>query len=353
MNKTLLLSLPIAALIASCSSDDNEEKNSGNEIKFVTNVPSMSVKGSEITTSNLASFKVSAYNGTDIWAGIDEEAPIQSSGTWAFNPAKYMPSSGSLDFWAYSPTDLIVADKTARGFILEYAPSTTASEQKDIVAAYASSSTSPVSLTFSHLLSKIKFNVQSAAINGYSISIKGVRLGWINRGKGKLTYASGNANWSDASGNTKASYEIGGSSATAIDVTSAPTDFSSFTDNAFYVLPQQLTAWEASSSTTQNAYISFLCQVKQYGVQQFPTTGEYDWGAAIGINTKWEPGYEYTYNITFFTGGTGGCGYPDPSVYPTTSDQPIVPAGSASSEIKFNVSVSAWTQKTETPSYTN
>ena len=358
MNKSLLLSMPIMAILFSCSSNEENlsEQNSDKEIKFITNVPAMSVRSVEdISSSNITTkgFKVSAYKSSAIWAGIDESAPSNSSSSWSFSPAKYMPATGSLNFWAYSPTDLTVSGKSENGFTLEYEPSTTVANQKDIVAAYTSTSNSPISLTFKHLLSKIKFNVKSGATNGYTISIKGVRLGWIKRGKGTLTYNAGTATWANATGNATASYEIGGSSETPIDVTSTATDINSFTDNAFYVLPQKLTAWDASEHTTENAYISFLCQIKQYGNKEFPSTPEdYAWGAAIGIDTNWQPGYEYTYNITFFP-NNGGCGYPDPKDPPTPFG-PIVPGGGgSSSEIKFSVSVDTWTSQTENPSYSN
>lgn len=351
------------AILFSCSSNEENlsEQNSGKEIKFVTNVSAMSVR-SDITSDNLGSFKVSAYNGTNVYAGIDQSTPTKSGTEWTLSPKVYWPATGSLTFWAYSPTTLSPT-VASTGITMDYEP-TSVTSQEDIVAAYISSSStsSAVALPFKHLLSKIKFKVKSEALNGYTIKIKGVRLGWIQRGKGTLNFSSTGATWTNASDNAEKSYKIGSASETAVELMDYSTTLASrtFTDitfdgGAMYIIPQDLTAWVANPSQTHNAYISFLCHIEQYGLKVFPTdSNEYGWGATIGIDTDLAAGNEYTYGITFFPGGTGGCGYPDPADDNTNPASPIVPGGGGSSnEIKFSVSVDPWTTQTETPAYTN
>ena len=356
--------MPIMAILFSCSSNDENlsEQNSGKGIKFVTNVPSMSVRSGDIDNSNLSSFNVSAYRNGSIFEGIDKKTPTQSGSEWKLSPTVYWPGSETLIFWAYSPTTLNPT-VASTGITMDYTPSNTVASQQDIVAAYATgtSTNSAVALQFKHLLSKIKFQVKSEALNGYTIKIKGVRLGWIKRGKGKLNFSSSGATWTDASDNGETSYSIGSESETAIELTDYSTAIGTrnfaditFDGGAMYIVPQNLDAWVGSSSQTHNAYISFLCQVSQYGTKTFPTSGDYAWGAAIGIDTDFVAGNQYTYQITFFPDGTGGCGYPDPAEDNTDPAQPIVPGGGgSSSEIKFSVSVDTWTPNTETPSYSN
>lgn len=355
MNKKLLLSLPLAALLASCSSDENvQEQNEGNEIKFTIGVKSPTVK-SETNASTLNDFKISAYQNSSVFANIDNTI-ISKPGTgtiWSFSPAKYWPNTGTLDFLAYAPSSInatIVSDKIT---LSDYEPSTAdVAAQTDIITAIAANqSTSPVALQFNHALSKIVIKAKNESLAGYTVEIKGVKLGWIGTNKADMSVTSSGATWTPAAGATNTSYKIESSDASTVsfndyssDYTTRPVQDIMFGKDGFYLIPQQLTAWSNSAPSTKNAFISVLCQIKQYGSKVFPSNGDdFAWAGAIGIGTNWEAGKMYTYTLEFFNDGTGGFGYPDPEDQPTgtTPGNPIIT--NPSSDINFTVTIDDWT----------
>lgn len=353
MNKKLLLSLPLAALLASCSSDENvQEQNERKEIKFTIGVKSPTVK-SETNASTLTDFNLSAYQNSSVYANIDNTTinkPV--SGTiWSLSPAKYWPNSGTLDFLAYAPSSIgatIASDKIT---LSDYEPSTAdVAAQTDIITAIAANqSTSPVALQFNHALSKIVIKAKNESMAGYTVEIKGVKLGWIGTNKADMSVTSTGATWTPASDVTNTSYKIESSDATTVAFNDYSSDYTTrsaqdimFGKDGFYLIPQQLTAWSNGTPSTKNAFISVLCKIKQYGTQIFPTTGDFGWAGATGIDTKWEAGKMYTYTLEFFNDGTGGFGYPDPEDPPTgtTPGSPIIT--NPSSDIKFTVTIDDW-----------
>lgn len=151
------------------------------------------------------------------------------------------------------------------------------------------------------------------------------------------------------------------------------------------LIPQQLKAWEGksdSTNVTEGAYILFLCRVEaihpgaehvgggddaiksdtennRHIHQLFPYTtkfDEYEYGyTCVPIDTKWEAGKRYIYNLSF-CGATSGAG-----IYPPTGSLDEKPDGNGEykyikipaqgkyagdpvldNPIRFTVTVSDW-----------
>lgn len=70
--------------------------------------PEVQTRGSQITTSNHQDFAVNArYYSTGSQYGrdfFDAQKITWSEGSWTYNPVKYWPTTGVIDFYAYSPT---------------------------------------------------------------------------------------------------------------------------------------------------------------------------------------------------------------------------------------------------------
>lgn len=137
--------------------------------------------------------------------------------------------------------------------------------------------------------------------------------------------------------------------------------------NPFMVVPQKKNAWTTGTELAEDddlAYFSILCRIYQKDgkggkslIFPRPDSGQSiedldgKFGlASVGITSDWKPGINYTYTLSFFKDG-GGAGTtdpapdpnPDPDVDPENPDIPVV-----GGEIKWNVTVDAWTTGDDT-----
>jgi hypothetical protein len=107
---------------------------------------------------------------------IDDEL-LLSDKDWSMDKTYYWPKSGNLDFIAYTPTTLDYSDKK-----ISYEMSDDATEQPDMLVAYAPEQTSStnnceVQLAFKHICSKLTFKLDTSLPAGIvrSIKIKGLK----------------------------------------------------------------------------------------------------------------------------------------------------------------------------------
>ncbi|MDE6578616.1 MAG: fimbrillin family protein, partial [Muribaculaceae bacterium] len=194
-------------------------------------------------------------------------------------------------------------------------------------------------LVFDHRLSQIEINAKSEN-TAYIFKITGIRIGQpVSKG----TYDFDSNNWSLDS--EKAIYEE--TYTTPVTLTADPVNVMGAGGNAI-LIPQQLTGWDPESDAANNnqgAYLSVKLQINsQAGAQVYPFPGDANctW-AAIPIDTKWEPGKKYVYNLDLTHGG----GYVDPK-----DPQPGKPV--LGGPIKFTVDVTDWSpSQVDTPMKTN
>ena len=263
MKAKALFSVAFVALFASCTNDVVVSEKADTPIRITTSLDKHTRAG-YTKAADITEFKMSAFKtGTNtLW--IDNVDVTNSSGSYSWSGNTVWPGDGSgLTFVAYAPKtisngtpSLSHNSRTITGF----EQSTT--DPTDLITAYNEvSSGAGVQLNFKHALSKVEVQAVNESTLDYTIDIKGIRIGGVNK-KGDLawqTTSSGLPTWSNQTEKGKFSYE----GATA--VTNPTTEQSIMFDNEFYMIPQQLTGWAQStdgSNTNNGAYISVLCQIK-------------------------------------------------------------------------------------------
>lgn len=369
MKKNFILGMTIAStLLVACSNDDIVDVNIGNAITFRTLIDAPTRSNQE-TTNSLATFNVTAIKNE----GIEFATTVtKSSSTWNTMGTYYWPNY-ELKFYAYAngpasgkgTVTITEQTKTITGFT----PAANVTEQKDLLVAYNSGTkenynNASIPLNFKHALSQIEVKAKNLKSSSVKIEIIGVKL--VNMAtKGDLTFPETVldetnklplANWSNQTESNIPSkaYYSNGTQAVVLN----STEFQSimFGDNNFMVIPQQLTAWDKKSKD-KGAYLAVLCRISNLSdagetlIYPAPTAGDNKDGkyaySAVAIDTKWEPGKKYVYNLTFCSDG-GGAGKIDPNpenpgggtnteTNPGTSGEDIL-----GGPITFNVTVDNW-----------
>ena len=356
-----ITSLGLAGLLlaTACSNDETQLIECGNEISFNTHVS----RATETTTANLKNFKVWAnatgFSSQRFIDGLIASKP-DGKNYFTFENAVFWPQDvATLDVFAVSPASLTASVNANGPTVSNFTPATAAKDQADLVVAYSQANRSDgtnISLKFNHALSQIEVNA-TGGVTGVSetkhVWIKGA---WLMNvcSSGTLAFDKDKAtenymNWSVGSVKTK--YGIEFTSVQALDHTSSPLLASGFESSNMLLVPQQLATWNLDdesdkiANASKGAYILVLCRVEarhpgkehpgadgavivdgeSHVHQLFPYTGTFDkeqYGySCVPINTKWEPGKKYVYNLSF-CGATSGAG-----VYPPTSDFAGLPDG--------------------------
>ncbi len=356
-----ITSLGLAGLLlaTACSNDETQLIECGNEISFNTHVS----RATETTTANLKNFKVWAnatgFSSQRFIDGLIASKP-EGKTYFTFENAVFWPQDvATLDVFAVSPASLTASVNANGPTVSNFTPATAAKDQADLVVAYSQANRSDgtnISLKFNHALSQIEVNA-TGGVTGVSetkhVWIKGA---WLMNvcSSGTLAFDKDKAtenymNWSVGSVKTK--YGIEFTSVQALDHTSSPLLASGFESSNMLLVPQQLATWNLDdesdkiANASKGAYILVLCRVEarhpgkehpgadgavivdgeSHVHQLFPYTGTFDkeqYGySCVPINTKWEPGKKYVYNLSF-CGATSGAG-----VYPPTSDLAGLPDG--------------------------
>lgn len=367
--KVSSLGLAVMLLATACSDDSVEMVNYGAEITFNTNVS----RAQNISIENLNSFNVWAFSDiTESAAFIDglTATKVEGKGYFAFDHSIFWPSDiQTLNFWAVSGAEKESITKNNKKLsISNFTPDTDPLKQLDLIVAYNKVNRvegTSVSLSFHHALSQIVVRA-TEGVEGdesKSITIKGA---WIVNpaASGNLSSNDGVIlDWNPSS--AKATYGMEYATPKKLDHTSTslfdfdPSKGDDITkaQSNLLLVPQQLTAWTGSDNpdnTNNGAYILILCRIEathdgalhegttdpaiksdevagKHTHQMFPYTGKFDsneYGySCVPIDTKWEPGKRYIYNLSF-CGATSGAGiYPPtghPTVEPTNPDDKYV-----------------------------
>ena len=347
--KLFLMSLAAIAM-ASCSKDETVNTNTGRAIDFRGAV---GTRATEMTTEGLNSFYVTAIDEKSATYFENAEFEKSEGNTYISTPAYYWPGSGSLSFYAYSPSvaELGSGTLTINGTeqkLADYAPAAEIANQKDFITANATgdkatNETSGVQLDFAHRLAQIEVKAMNNN-DGYIYKVTGVRIGQpVSSG----TFNFANSEWSLGSGKTNYQVEYTGAkelSGTAVSIMGAQDD------NAM-LIPQKLTPWNVTTDATNSslgAYLAVKVQIEtKDGARVYPVASgvDYDW-VAVPISTTWEAGKKYVYTLDF----SAGSGNIDPEKpEPVDPEDPYEPGDEILGEaIKFTVEVADWTPSNET-----
>lgn len=208
MKKIFLIGLTAAAMLASCSNDETVEMAQQKAISFsnaFVNNGTRSVDDPSFTTSTLKDFAVYGFtqNG-QIFNG--EKVSGTTSTGWSYDNVQYWVPGNTYTFGAIAPHSAAnVSDvKLPAGATkveMEVAFTNTDADQVDLLHAAPAqitgvtpTYTTPVSMTFNHQLSKVKFSFQNSVGVGYNVKVSNVKITDAFK-EGTLTVAATGNTW--------------------------------------------------------------------------------------------------------------------------------------------------------------
>lgn len=217
MKKVFFLGIAAATMLASCSKNETVDVPQGKAIgfsnTFVDNA-TRSVVDPSFTVGTLGNFAVYGFtqNG-QIFDGVPVSS-VDGGTSWTYSPTQYWVEGNQYAFAAIAPASVSVSDATLTGTSVDdykvgMTVSFTNDGQTDLLYAAANNvdandsfmaSPDPVSLTFKHQLSKVKFSFKNNVSGAYNIKVTDVKITDAKRsGTLKVSTAADNA-WSNVGG---------------------------------------------------------------------------------------------------------------------------------------------------------
>lgn len=217
MKKVFFLGIAAATMLASCSKNETVDVPQGKAIgfsnTFVDNA-TRSVVDPSFKKETLPNFAVYGFtqNG-QIFNGVPVSSADNGS-TWTYNPIQYWVKGNQYAFAAIAPASVSVSDAELTGTSVDdykvgMTVSFTNDGKTDLLYAAANNvdandsfmaSPDPVSLTFKHQLSKVKFSFKNNVSGAYNIKVTDVKITDAKRsGTLKVSTAADNA-WSNVGG---------------------------------------------------------------------------------------------------------------------------------------------------------
>ncbi len=220
--------LSTLALVSCTNNDDNSEWYGSEGIVFTTAIQSRVSGNTWNANDEVGIYMMNAGGTIDAATAQNKKYIAQTNGTLtaASGNGIYLPESGSVDFIAYYPyTTSVSGNKIAVNVSDQSKPAAIDLIYSNGTKGVAATTSSNISLTFTHKLSKMTINVSKDAtietLNGLTIDMNGISTeGEFNLGNGTLTATAG-TNQKDVPMNVNAE----GTTATAIILpTAASTD---------------------------------------------------------------------------------------------------------------------------------
>lgn len=211
--------LSTLALVSCTNNDDNSEWYGSEGIVFTTAIQSRVSGNTWNANDEVGIYMMNAGGTIDAATAQNKKYIAQTNGTLtaASGNGIYLPESGSVDFIAYYPyTTSVSGNKIAVNVSDQSKPAAIDLIYSNGTKGVAATTSSNISLTFTHKLSKMTINVSKDAtietLNGLTIDMNGISTeGEFNLGNGTLTAAAG-TNQKDVAMNVNAE----GTTATAI-----------------------------------------------------------------------------------------------------------------------------------------
>lgn len=181
---------------------------------------------------------------------------------WTYDPVKYWPIAGHIDFLAYAPYNSNT--KLTNNKDLDFSVNSNVTDQTDLLWANAKEQSKPsnsekVSFTFNHALAKIGYSVKSKAdYSPTTITVNSIKLVGSVDGKANAFYTKGTIDlsktndasdlWATTSADTKQNFTLPSSNLTLSTTKHEPKDY-------LFVIPQDF-------SSTNNLYVVVEYTVK-------------------------------------------------------------------------------------------
>ena len=349
MKLKLFLLATSAIALASCSSDAVVEDNAaGNAIQFSAAAGKASRANDYYCNANLpADFHVWAsvndkqYFADEVYAKPEGEG---STYTITGDVERYWPNE-EIHFFAAKNYDAFNWN-VATNSTMTITPALAAENQKDLIYAYTVSkrdedknfNAGKAKLNFRHALSQVVFYALNENSKIY-VEIENISLNNA-AATGTFTLPIGAANVTDDNleDHTQAAdrketglgtWVVEGKAKFTADVTKGTNTLvaldanrKNLTDNtteseykqSLLVLPEAVNAWVPKTATTEGAYFTVKCKIRNIAGTAVAADDVYLWGTAaearellIPVNFNWEQGKKYIYTIKFTK--TGHAGY--------------------------------------------
>lgn len=211
MKKIFLIGLTAAAMLASCSNDETvemaQQKAIGFSNAFVNN-GTRSVHDPSFTTLTLKDFAVYGFTQSgQIFNGEKVSKGGTASTGWSYDNVQYWVPGNTYTFGAIAPHSVaakvsdVTLPESATKVEMKVAFTNTDADQVDLLHAepaqitdVTATYTTPVSMTFNHQLSKVKFSFENVVGAGYNVIVKDVKIkdAYAN---GTLTVAATKNTW--------------------------------------------------------------------------------------------------------------------------------------------------------------
>lgn len=195
MKKIFLIGLTAAAMLASCSNDETVEMAQQKAISFsnaFVNNGTRSIVDPSFTTENLTDFAVYGFtqNG-QIFNGDKVSKGGSASTGWSYANLQYWVPGNTYTFGAIAPHSVaanvsgVALPENATKVEMKVAFTNTDADQVDLLHAapaqiagtgVTATYTTPVSMTFNHQLSKVKFSFANAVGVDYNVKVKNVKI---------------------------------------------------------------------------------------------------------------------------------------------------------------------------------
>ncbi|MFR9584369.1 MAG: fimbrillin family protein, partial [Rikenellaceae bacterium] len=298
--------------------------------------------------SSKATAVTSVDAGVSLYATCGSETIITNEtlsknddGTWGASKTYMWPSSTEdVVFYAYNPTTLSVSDNKVAVTI-----AATAGDQIDILASKTTvvnnDRVNTVNIKMNHMLSKVDFAFTIDADDVKNFNLKSFS---INQIKGTTDGIDMTVPSITANDDATAVYTYDGEKTSAIAMnTSSLSEIPFSSAGAFMLIPQVITP--LTTETQTGAYLEIEYSISFDG-KIYPVGSATTYSKAYiplpNPSNGWEAGKSYKYTLTIDEDFNGG--------YKSTTD--ISAANtyiSASSKIKFDVSVESWGAENSTP----
>lgn len=214
MKKIFLIGLAATAMLASCSNDETVEMAQSKAIGFsnaFVNNGTRSVDPS-LTKETLEDFAVYGFTQAgQIFKGDRVYKEGSASATkWSYDILQYWVPDNTYTFGAIAPYSVatnvsnVALPKNATKVEMTVAFTNTDADQVDLLHAaptqiagteVTETYATPVSMTFDHQLSKVKFSFENAVGEGYNVKVSNVKITDAYT-KGTLTVTAAGNTWS-------------------------------------------------------------------------------------------------------------------------------------------------------------
>lgn len=215
MKKIFLIGLTAAAMMASCSNDETVEMAQQKAISFsnaFVNNGTRSIVDPSFTTTSLNDFAV--YGFTQKGQIFNGEKVSKGGTAWSYDNVQYWVPGNTYTFGAIAPYSVaanvsnVTLPTGATKVGMEVAFTNTDADQVDLLHAAPAqitgvtpTYTTPVSMTFNHQLSKVKFSFANAVGAGYNVKVSNVKITDAFK-EGTLTVAAAGNTWGNQTDKT-------------------------------------------------------------------------------------------------------------------------------------------------------